>query len=96
MSRAKPRAPLLQLRLFVAGSAPNSLRALANVKIICDEHFPAAYQLEIVDVLTHPDRALIEGVIVTPTLVKLSPPPVQRMIGSLGDTSRVLLTLANK
>ena len=84
----------LQLRLYVAGNAPNSLRAIVNVKAICDEHFPSGHELEIVDLLEHPGRALADGILVTPTLLKLMPLPVQRVIGNLSDTRQVLLTLA--
>jgi circadian clock protein KaiB len=83
----------LRLRLYVAGTAPNSLRAIANAKAICVEHFAAAHELEIVDLLVHPGRALADGIIVTPTLLKVLPLPVQRVIGNLSDTSQVLLAL---
>jgi circadian clock protein KaiB len=86
----------LRLRLYVAGDAPNSLRAIANLKAICGEKFVSPNELEIVDVLDQPRRALADGVVVTPTLLKLSPPPVQRVIGDLSDTSQVLLTLATR
>jgi circadian clock protein KaiB len=86
---------MLQLRLYVAGSAPNSLRAIANLRAICEEHFPTAYVLEIVDMLEHPLRAIADGIIVTPTLLKLLPLPVRRVIGSLSDTSQVLLALGH-
>jgi circadian clock protein KaiB len=86
----------LILRLYVAGNAPNSLSAIANVKAICDAHFAAGHELEIVDLLKEPRRALADGVIVTPTLVKLLPPPVQRVIGNLSDTAQVLQILAAK
>jgi circadian clock protein KaiB len=84
------------LRLYVAGHAPNSLRAIANARMICDEHFAAAHELEIVDLLEDPRRALADGIIVTPTLLKVMPLPVQRVIGNLSDTTQVLLTLAGK
>jgi circadian clock protein KaiB len=86
----------LQLRLYIAGNAPNSVRAIANLKTICDEHFASKWALEIVDLLTHPQRALADGVIVTPTLVKLSPLPVQRVIGTLSDTNQVVMALASR
>jgi circadian clock protein KaiB len=94
--KIRARKAGLQLRLYVAGNAPNSLRAIANAKAICDEHFASGHQLEIVDLLTQPRRALADGIIVTPTLLKLSPPPVQRVVGDLSDTNQVLLLLANK
>ena len=84
----------LTLRLYVAGNAPNSNRAVANLRAICDGHFASGHELEIVDLLLHPQRALADGIIVTPTLLKLMPLPIRRMIGDLSDTSNVLLTLA--
>lgn len=86
----------LQLRLYVAGNAPNSLRAIANARAICDEHFASGHELEVVDLLEHPRRALADGIIVTPTLLKLMPLPAQRVIGNLSDTNQVLMTLAGK
>jgi circadian clock protein KaiB len=86
----------LVLRLYVAGHAPNSVRAMANIRAICDEHFASGHDLEIVDLLEHPRRALDDGIIVTPTLLKLSPPPAQRVIGSLSDTSQLLMVLAGQ
>jgi circadian clock protein KaiB len=88
-----PKAGLL-LRLYVAGDAPNSLRAIANVRAICAEHFASGHELEIVDLLEHPRRALADGVVVTPTLIKLFPLPSQRVIGNLSDTNQVLLALS--
>jgi circadian clock protein KaiB len=82
------------LRLYVAGRAPNSLLALANIKAICETHFAAEHKLEIVDVLQHPQRCLADGVIVTPMLLKLSPLPQERIIGNLSDTVRVVLILS--
>jgi circadian clock protein KaiB len=85
----------LRLRLYIAGNAPNSVRAIRNLKAICDEYFASACALEIVDLLLHPQRALADGIIVTPTLVKLSPLPVQRVIGTLSDTDQVFQALAS-
>ena len=82
------------LRLYVAGSAPNSLRAIANAKAICDEHFASGHELEIVDVLDHPQQALADGIVVTPTLLRLLPLPVLRVVGNLSDSNQVLLALA--
>jgi circadian clock protein KaiB len=96
MATLRTTKPLLQLRLYIAGNAPNSLQALANVQAICTEHFGSDHSLEVVDMLEHPDRALADGVIVTPTLLKLLPKPARRVIGNLNDTSRVLLALAAK
>ena len=95
MAAATPQNGGLVLRLYVAGNAPNSVRAIANVRAICNEHFASAHALEIVDLLLHPRRALADGILVTPTLLKLKPAPIQRVIGDLSDTSQVLLALAS-
>jgi circadian clock protein KaiB len=96
MGTVKAKLPALSLRLYTAGSAPNSLSALENIKAICEAHFPSRYALEIVDLLQHPLRALADGIVVTPTLLKVSPLPVRRVIGNLSDTKQVLQTLATK
>jgi circadian clock protein KaiB len=91
--RAEPR---LQLRLYIAGNAPNSLLAIANAKSVCEEHFGDRHVLEIVDLLEQPLRALADAIIVTPTLLKLAPLPVHRVVGNLSDRKQVLLTLSGK
>jgi circadian clock protein KaiB len=93
MASARVTKAWVVLRLYVAGSAPNSIRAIANATAICDAHFAARHTLEIVDLLVAPERALADGIIVTPTLLKLSPAPMQRVIGNLDDTEQVVRTL---
>lgn len=93
MATGKAGKARLVLRLYVAGRAPNSVRAIASVEAICALHFSAAHELEIVDMLEQPERALADGIIATPTLLKLRPQPVRRMIGDLSDTSLLLRTL---
>src|SRR5476651_1297312 len=73
MARQKTKKPKLVLRLYVAGRAPNSLRAIANAKAICEANFAADYAIETIDLLKNPRRALADGVIVTPTLIKVAP-----------------------
>lgn len=82
----------LKLRLYIAGNAPNSLLAVANCRAICAAHFDNV-DLEIVDSFEDPERALADGIIVTPTLLKLAPKPGQRLIGNLSDTQQVLMSL---
>jgi len=96
MSKLGTKQARLLLRLYIAGNAPNSLRAIANAQALCAAHFALRYELEIVDLLKHPKRALADGIIVTPTLLKLSPPPAQRVIGNLNDTDQVLLALGSE
>lgn len=80
-------------RLYIAGGAPNSMRALANLFAICHKYFPASHNIEVVDVLREPLRALAEAILVTPTLVKLSPEPEQQIIGNLSEEEEVLRAL---
>ena len=81
------------MRLYIAGNAPNSVRAIANLEAICREHLKDGYKLEIVDVFEQPVRALADGVLVTPSLAKISPAPVANVVGNLSDKSNVLLAL---
>jgi circadian clock protein KaiB len=81
------------LRLYISGNAPNSVRAIANLDAICREHLKDGYKLEIVDVFEQPARALSDGVLVTPSLAKVSPAPVANVVGNLSDRSSVLLAL---
>ena len=80
-------------RLFVAGDAPNSVRAVANLAAFCRDHLADRYEIEIVDVFREPKRALAEGIFMTPTLIALTPPPVRKIVGTLSQTQTVLLTL---
>ena len=81
------------MRLYVAGRAPNSVKAIANLEAICRQHLKDNYRLEIVDVCEHPRRALDDGVLVTPSLSMLSPSPGAIVIGNLSDTSSVLAAM---
>lgn len=81
------------LCLYVAGGAPNSLQAIANLEAICREYLKDGHRLEVVDVLKQPQRAMAEGVIVTPSLAKLSPLPAANIVGNLSDKDKVLLAL---
>ena len=80
-------------RLYVADETPNSARAVANLQAICQEHLQGRYKTEVVDILQEPLRALTEGVLVTPTLVRLSPLPVRTIVGDLSELTAALLAL---
>ena len=86
-------ATVIVMRLYITGNAPNSVRAIANLEAICREHLKDGYKLEIVDVFEQPVRALADGVLVTPSLAKVSPGPVVNVVGNLSDKSNVLLAL---
>ena len=95
--KSKARAPryttVVVLRLYVAGAAPNSVQAIANLEAICREHLKDGHKLEVVDVLEHPARAMAEGVLVTPSLAKLAPLPAAGVVGNLSDKNKVLQAL---
>ena len=80
-------------RLYLAGGAPNSVRALANLYALCRKHFPDSHRIEVVDVLQEPMRALTDAILVTPTVIKLSPAPEQQIIGNLSEEAEVLRAL---
>lgn len=90
---AGPVTTVVVMCLYVAGRAPNSIKAIANLEAICRRHLKDGYKLEIVDVCEHPRRALADGVIVTPSLTKVSPEPTSNVIGNLSDTNSVLAAL---
>jgi circadian clock protein KaiB len=81
------------LRLYVAGNSNPSKTAMANLEAICREYICDNYTIDIVDILKDPIRALSDGVLVTPALVRFSPLPVRRIIGDLSDKQAVLLAL---
>ena len=89
-------ATVVELRLYIANNAPNSLRAVANLEAICKEHLKDKFRLEIIDVLETPLRALADGILVTPSLAKMSPSPAAKIVGNLSDRSSVLQALGIK
>ena len=88
-----PRAKLWRLRLYVAGQSPKCLVALTNLKKICEEHMPGQYEMEIVDLLEHPQLARGDQILAIPTLVRKLPEPMRKIIGDLSNTERVLVGL---
>jgi circadian clock protein KaiB len=78
------------LRLYVAGPSPKSLHAFANLEQLCREHLPGRYEIEIIDLVEHPDRARDDDIVAIPTLIRRLPPPLRKIIGDLSDTGRVL------
>ena len=78
------------LKLFVTGASPNSARAIANLKGICEKYLTKNYNLEIIDVYQQPLKAQHEQIIALPMLVKSFPLPLKRLIGDMSDTGKVL------
>ena len=80
-------------RLYVTGASPNSLRAIANTKNICEEYLSENYELEIIDVHQQPLVAKEENIIALPLLIKKHPLPEKRLIGDMSDIARVLKSI---
>lgn len=86
---------VMKLRLYVAAGAPISERALANLEAIREKHLDVC-NIEVIDVFEAPERALADDVLVTPTLLRVSPLPVRRIIGDLSQAGRVVRALLNR
>ena len=84
---------VIRLRLFVAGDAANSVRALANLSAICKTYFDGSCDIDVVDVFAEPLRALEDGILLTPQLIVLSAVPERRIVGDLSETSTVVVAL---
>jgi circadian clock protein KaiB len=82
------------LRLYVAGQSPKSLRALSNLKDLCEEHLAGHYEIEIIDLVKEPSLARSDDILAIPTLVRRLPAPLRKIIGDLSNTERVLVGLS--
>jgi circadian clock protein KaiB len=87
------KKPKYLLRLYVTGSTPASLRAIQNIKRICEGHLKGLYDLEVVDIYQRPELAKGEQIIAAPTLIKVLPYPLKRLIGDLSNEDKVILGL---
>ena len=84
---------LWELRLYVAGMTPTSIRAFENLKKLCEEHLHGIYSIQVIDLLERPMLARGDQIIAVPTLVRRLPTPVKKIIGDLSNTERVLVGL---
>lgn len=82
-----------ELRLYVAGQTPKSVKAFENLQRICEEHLAGRYTIEVVDLLVNPRLAKEDEIIAIPTLVRRLPDPVRRIIGDLSNTEKALVGL---
>ena len=82
--------PEYNLRLFITGASPNSIKAISNLKTICDKYLQGRYTLEVIDIYQQPEAASFEQVIAVPLLIKSSPAPFKRLVGNMSDTAQVL------
>jgi circadian clock protein KaiB len=87
------KGTIFQFRLYVAGDAPNSNQAIANLRLFCKKHLKGRHKIEEVDVMHEPARALAEGVFLTPMLVRIKPCPLRRIVGNLSDPKPLLQLL---
>ena len=81
------------LKLYVTGVTPRSQAALKNLKKILNEDYKGVYSLKVIDVMKQPKLAEDDKILATPTLIKILPPPVARIIGDLSDREKILLGL---
>jgi circadian clock protein KaiB len=91
--RAETADRVYNLRLYVAGQTPRSLRAFANLRDICDKHLAGRYTIEVIDLLENPQLAQGDQILAIPTLVRKLPPPLRKIIGDLSNTEKVLVGL---
>lgn len=80
-------------RLYVAGSTPQSSRAITNLKRICEAHLKGRYALTVVDLYEQKEHAQDDQIVVAPTLIRQRPLPERRLVGDLSQTKRVLVAL---
>jgi circadian clock protein KaiB len=93
MLKAAPEATNYILRLFITGSTPRSMSAIANIRALCDQYLAGHVELEVVDIYQQPAEAQGEQIIAAPTLVREFPAPPRRMVGDLSNAQKVLLGL---
>jgi circadian clock protein KaiB len=79
-----------KLRLYVAGNTPNSAQARTNLRALCRTHLSGRHEIEIVDVTREPNRALTDGIFMTPSLLKLAPSPVRMIVGTLSHPDSLM------
>jgi circadian clock protein KaiB len=91
--RPEPKKDMWLLRLYVAGTTPNSIRAIENIKRICEEFLKGRYDLEVIDIYQQPVLAKGDQIIAVPTLIKKLPLPLRKFIGDMSATERILVGL---
>ena len=82
-----------ELRLYVTGRSPSSLRAIENLRLACEQHLAGRHHIEVVDLLEDPGLAADDQILAVPTLVRQYPPPIRKIVGDLSDTDRLLVGL---
>ena len=90
---SKKETEIWELRLYVAGQTPHSMKALTNLKKIAEDHLKGKYSIEVIDLLKNPQLAAGDQILAIPTLVRKVPKPLRKIIGDLSNTERVLVGL---
>lgn len=91
--KSEPKKVMWLLRLYVAGQTPNSVRAIENIKRICEEHLKGSYDLEVIDIYQQPQLAKGDQIIALPTLLRKLPPPLRKFVGDMSASERILVGL---
>ena len=91
MDKKETKPKEWELRLYVAGQTPKSIAALANLQKFCEEHLQGQYNIEVVDLVKHPQLARGDQILAIPTLVRKLPAPMKKIIGDLSNNERVLV-----
>jgi circadian clock protein KaiB len=81
------------LRLYVTGRSPKSVRAIENLQRACEEHLAGRFQIEVVDLIENPRLAAEDQILAVPTVVRKLPAPMRKLVGDLSDTDHVLVGL---
>jgi circadian clock protein KaiB len=82
-----------ELRLYTAGQSPKSVAAYTNLKLICDTYLPGQYHIEVIDLLVNPKLSRDEQIVAIPTLMRVLPSPIRKIIGDLSNTEQTLVGL---
>jgi len=90
---AAPYEQAWDLRLYVTGRSPLSLRAMQNLRQVCEEYLADRYRIEVIDLLEDPRLAADDQILAVPTVVRKTPHPARRIVGDLSDTTRLLAGL---
>jgi circadian clock protein KaiB len=86
-------AEFWDLRLYITGRTPNSLKALANLRKTCEDHLKDHYRITVIDLIEQPQRARVDQIVAVPTVVRARPKPLRTLIGNLSDPGKLLADL---
>jgi circadian clock protein KaiB len=92
-SREPEAVNRFHFQLYITGNTPRSTQAVANLRALCEQHLTGRYELEIIDLYQQPGRAAAGQIIASPTLIKILPKPLMRMVGNLADREQLLIKL---